>query len=146
MSNFILDGPQIVVLTELVVTAFDRPSLRTELLKRLRLHLDPIVNSPHFDKDVEYLILKENREGVIARFIKAVKDARPDRPDVQAFGPSFNVGVGEDFPEGKNLEAVLALGNMYQPAEIWARKLGDAQRWVCRIEIRPSLPRPTPSA
>jgi len=134
MSNFMLDGPQIVALTKLVVAAFDRPSLRTELLGRLNLDLDPIVNSPHFDRDVEFLILKQNREGVIPRFIKAVKDARPHRLDLQKFGPSFNVEVGAGFPAGKNLEAVLALGIMYQPAGIWAGKLNDALRRVCRVE------------
>ncbi|HZW35267.1 MAG TPA: hypothetical protein VFF52_31380 [Isosphaeraceae bacterium] len=65
MKWFILKGQQISDLTALVMSAFTRPELKTELRNRLNLNLDHILNKGHYDQDVEYLVEKQNREGKI---------------------------------------------------------------------------------
>jgi len=139
MSKFILDGPQIVELTKLVADpgmgAFDRAELRRALLGKLELDIDAIVKSPHFEKDVEFLIKKLNRAGVIAQFIKAIKDARPHRSDVQAFGPWFNIDDVEHLPDAENLESVLHVANAFLNADAWSETLRKVMARVCRVEV-----------
>jgi hypothetical protein len=133
MSWFELSGPQIVELTELTAKVFDRPSFASMLLQ-LNFDLDRIVDTGHPERDIEDVIKKSNREGWIPRLIVAIKKARPNRPDVQAYGPSFNVDVVEDLFENDNLESLLELANQPLDADAWSKRLREVMSQVCRIE------------
>ena len=133
MSGFELSGPQIVELTELSAKVFDRSSFASMLLQ-LNFDLDRIVDTGHPERDIEDVIKKANREGWILRLIVAIKKARPNRRDVQAYCPWFNVDVVEDVLEKDNLKSILELANPSLDANAWSERLREVMSQVCRIE------------
>ena len=71
---------------------------------------------------------------MVPRLILAIKKARPLRPDVQAFGPWFNVDAIEEGCEKVNLESILELANRPLDADTWSKRLREVISQVCRIE------------
>jgi hypothetical protein len=105
------------------------------LVRRLGKNLNNISNSGRNRQDYDQLVIFANAEGWVAQLIRAVKDDRRGRPDIQAFAAAFHHDVGLPLPDGEPLESVLRLANPILHGELWSRGFDRIRPLVCRVEI-----------
>lgn len=81
-----IDGKKLNELVELVLSAYRAPDLEEMLHTRLDLPMYALVPRGLSDSETVYKLLVElGNRGRIADFVAAMKETRPNRPDIQSY-------------------------------------------------------------
>ena len=129
-----LTGRQRVNLDHAITNAFNLQQLRELLDFRLDRSLDSLVlTHGAFREVVLQLIQVAHQEGWLEDFILAVRDARPDNPELYELARELGLGTSR-IDEG-DFERVFGSEQGTLDVSSWRARLGAIENQVCLVEI-----------
>jgi hypothetical protein len=130
-----LNGLQLGRLNQALLTAFDTASLERLLRYRLDKRLDLISTAPDFTQVVFRVVQVAEMEGWTAQLVQAAKDARPDKPDIQAFALDWGLLRANTPVDTPSLERIIQASHGFLDVATWRERLARIEGAVCYIQV-----------